>query len=782
MSRTRSTKSPAKRTSRNQKRHSSGFFGRFIRRLIVLGLLVVAVWAIWVDFKVRRDFEALQWALPARIYARPLELYVGAQVSANDITDTLQRLGYRRTNRISGPGEYSVGDSVIQLWTRGFDFWDGEEPSVYVEVDVLGRRVNRLTGDQNNNTLPLVRLEPVEIAQINPGTGEDRLPLSLNDVPPDLVNAVVAVEDHRFYDHFGVDPIGIARAFVTNLRAGAIVQGGSTLTQQLVKNLYLTQDRTLRRKIEEAMMAIALEIHFSKEEILGAYMNEVFLGQDGSRAIHGFALASEYYFGRPLMELPLHDLALLAGLPRGASFYNPRRNQQRALDRRNVVLAQMRNQGFITQAQFDQSSSQPLMVADRPAQRGGGYPAFMDLVRNDLARDYDAEALQTEGLRIFTTLDLRVQNTMESALNDAVAAVEVPNASKTPTPAALEAAMVITDAVTGEVRAVAGSRSSGYTGFNRATQASRQIGSLVKPAVVLAALESGKYSLASVLNDAPMTIALDNRNTWSPRNYDNQMNGEVYLYDALQRSMNLATVDLGMQVGVPSVVDTLRKLGFEGNVQPYPSLLLGAVNMTPVQVASIYQTLASNGFHSPLRAVEAVTTGTGQRLARYGIATEQVFSPASMFQLEWALHGVFERGTARAMLSRLDRRLPLAGKTGTTNDLRDSWFAGYGGDLVGVVWLGYDDNRETGLTGSSGALRVWSDIMNRLEVQPRQLVAPADIQWSRVSAHATHEEASKDCSAPLTLPVRDGQWPAASVNCDSDSSLVDRVIQRLRNL
>lgn len=780
MTRSRSSRFSGK-ASHSPSRRPSGRLGWLLRRLIVLGLVGLTLWCIWIDVKIRRDFEALQWALPARIYARPLELYVGAPVSANDLTDTLQRLGYRRSNRVNGPGEYSVGDGIVQLWTRGFDFWDGEEPSLYVEVDVLGRRVNRITGDSNTGSVPLVRLEPVEIAQINPDTGEDRLPLSLSDVPPDLVNAVVAVEDHRFYDHFGVDPIGIARAFVTNLRAGGIVQGGSTLTQQLVKNLYLTQDRTLRRKIEEALMALALEIHFSKEQILGAYMNEVFLGQDGNRAIHGFALGAEYYFGRPLMELPLHDLALLAGLPRGASFYNPRRNQQRALDRRNVVLSQMMNQGFITQEQFDQARAQPLEVAERPTQRGSGYPAFMDLVRSDLARDYDAQALQTEGLRVFTTLDLRVQNTMEGALNDAVAAVEVRAASSAPSAAALEAAMVITDAVTGEVRAVAGSRRAGYTGFNRATRASRQIGSLVKPAVMLSALESGNYSLASVLNDSPVTIELDNRDTWSPRNYDNQMYGDVYLYDALQRSMNLATVDLGMQVGVPEVVNTLRKLGFEGNVQAYPSVLLGAVNMTPVQVAGMYQTLASNGFRSPLRSVEAVTTGSGERLARYGIATEQVASPASMFQLEWAMQGVFERGTARAMLNRLDRRLPLAGKTGTTNDLRDSWFAGYGGDLVGVVWLGYDDNRETGLTGSSGALRVWSDIMNRLEIQPRQLTAPSDISWQRVAAQATRHESAKDCSSPLMLPLREGQSAPASVNCESGGSFIDRVIDRFRN-
>ena len=771
-----------KRRVSRKKPRTKRFLPRLLLRLFLLATVAVAIWCVFIDFKIRRDFEALQWSLPARLYARPLELYAGAQLSLSDLTDTLQRLGYRSTSNISGPGEYHAADGRVRLWTRGFEFWDGEEPSIYVEAGFLGRSINTLRGDQNSGALALVRLEPVEIAQINPDTGEDRLPLALADVPPDLLNAVVAVEDHRFYSHFGIDPVGIMRAMVTNIRAGAIVQGGSTLTQQLVKNLYLTQDRTFRRKIEEALMALSLELHFSKEEILAAYMNEVFLGQDGNRAIHGFALASDYYFGRPLMELPLEDLALLAGLPRGASYYHPRRNPERALSRRNTVLTQMMNQGYITAEQMERAQARPRQVAERPVQRSSRYSAFMDLVRSDLARDYDADALQNEGLRIFTTLDLRIQHTMEAALNDAVAAVEVPARPGATAGSPLEAAMVITDASTGDVRAMAGSRRAGYTGFNRAMRASRPIGSLVKPAVMLTALESGKFTLASVLKDEPVTVELDNGDTWSPRNYDNQINGDVYLYDALQRSMNMATVDLGMQLGIPAVISTLRKLGFDGPVQPFPSVLLGSVNMTPLEVAGMYQTLASNGFYSPLRAVEAVTTGTGERLMRYGIGSEQVASPASMFQLEWAMQGVFERGTARAMLNRLDRRLPLAGKTGTTNDLRDSWFAGYGGDLVGVVWLGHDDNRETGLTGSSGALRVWTDIMNRVEIQPRQNIAPADISWQRVPAQATRHTSLRDCQSPLMLPLREGQSPDAAVNCESGGSLIDRVLDRFRNL
>ncbi len=756
--------------------------GWLVRRMVLLLVAAIAIWCVWIDYKIRRDFSALQWALPARLYARPVELYAGAHLSAADLTDTLQRLGYREANQVNEPGEFNANSSRVRLWTRGFSFWDGEEPSVYVDVDFLGRRVNSLRGNEATGELALARLEPVEIAQINPDTGEDRLPLALSDVPEHLVNAVIAVEDQRFYSHFGVDPIGIARAFVTNVRAGSIVQGGSTLTQQLIKNLYLTEAQTLRRKIEEALMALALELHFSKDEILGAYMNEIFLGQDGNRAIHGFALAAEHYFGRQLDELELDELALLAGLPRGASFYHPRRNPQRATDRRNVVLTQMMNQGFITQQQMEQAQAQELSVSARPTQRGSGYPAFMDLVRNDLSRDYDADALQTEGLRIFTTLDLRVQNTMEAALVDAVAAVEVPDRPDRPAGDPLEAAMVITDASTGDIRAVAGSRRPGYTGFNRALRAVRPIGSLVKPAVVLTALESGDFTLASILSDAPVTIALDGGDSWSPRNYDNQMYGDVYLYDSLQRSLNLATVDLGMQIGVADVVETLQELGLKSNPPPFPSVLLGSVNMSPLDVAQMYQTLASNGFRSPLRAVEAVTTGTGERLARYGIETQQVADPADMFLLEWAMQGVFERGTARNMINRLDNNLPLAGKTGTTNDLRDSWFAGYGSDLVGVVWLGHDDNRETGLTGSSGALRVWTDIMGRLDIQPRQSFAPSDIVFQRVAGQPVRSGSGPDCSNAVMLPFRAGQLPDPATRCDNTDTLLDTLIDRVRNL
>lgn len=773
-------KSKPKTTQHGQNAPRKRRWWPYIKRVsIALGIVLVG-WCIWIDFEVRRDFEALQWALPARLYARPIELYVGAPISQTELSSYLDHLGYQQTTQVGGPGEYQPSSSQIRLFTRGFDFWDGAEPSLYLNVEFDRNGVSKLAGGQYVGDVPLVRLEPAEIAQINPSTGEDRLPIKLSDVPQALIDAVIAVEDQRFYSHFGVDPIGIGRAMVANLRAGAIVQGGSTLTQQLIKNLYLSRQQTLRRKIEEALMALALELHFSKEDILEAYMNEIFLGQQGNRAIHGFGLASEYYFSRPLAELSLSELATLAGLPRGASYYNPRRYPERATKRRDVVLARMLSQGYITKEQSDTATNKPLSVAASAPSRGKTYPAFLELVRDNLARDYDSEALQTEGLRIFTTLDLRVQDLIDSNLEAAVKSVE--RASANGSDGHLEAAVVISDAITGEVRGIAGGRQRGYAGFNRALNARRPIGSLIKPAVYLAALESGKFSLASVLADRPVSIPLSGSQVWSPTNYDDKLYGDVYLYDALERSMNLATVDLGMKLGLDSVARMIEKLGYNETIPLYPSLLLGAVDMAPIEVAQLYQTLASNGFRSPLRAVEAVTTDQGARLERYGIETVQVSSPESMYLLEYALQGVFNRGTAKSVVGRMEDSLPLAGKTGTTNDLRDSWFAGYGEDLVGVVWLGYDDNRDTGLTGATGALRVWSELMSDLKVRPRLTLPPQSIIWQDIAPQAVTQPNQRDCRGAVSLPFVAGRLPPNAVSCEDSESFMQNIFDRVRGL
>lgn len=764
------------RKSRARRKARGWRLGRVFFLLFFWVGLAGALWSTWIGYQVRQQFESLQWALPGRIYARPLELYVGAHLSRQDLLFYLERSGYQAVRGAPRVGQYRDTDAGVELHTRGFRFWDGEEPARALRVGLSGQRVTEL--HSSAGAVTLARLDPVEIAQINPETGEDRIPLRRDEIPEALVQAIVAVEDQRFYKHYGVDPLGIARALVTNVLRGEISQGGSTLTQQLVKNLYLTRERTLRRKVEEAVMAVALELQFSKDTILTAYINEVFLGQEGSRAIHGFALAAEYYFGRPLSELALPELAMLAGLARGASWYNPLRNPERAMERRNTVLALMHDQGYIEAASYQQAKDAALGVSRGSlATVRNGYPAFLEQVYQDLARDYDRQALRSEGLRIFTTLDLKVQHTLEATLEKSVSAVE---RSTRGSPAALEAAVVITDASTGEVRGLAGSRKPGYTGFNRALHAIRPIGSLIKPAVYLAALESPNLHLASVLADESVSIKLANGDYWEPENYDKFVEGDVYLFDALQRSLNLATVDLGMKLGVAKVVDMLARLGHDKRVNAYPSLLLGAVEMAPIEVAELYQTLASNGFRSGLRSVEAVTSATGEPLEYYGIRSKQAVDASSLFLLEQAMYGVFDNGTAKSVAGKLGAHLPLVGKTGTTNDLRDSWFAGYGDDLVGVVWLGYDDNRSSGLTGASGALQIWAELMKNLDIQPRQTLPPADIVWEKVPRHAERDATWRDCSTTRNLPFRENTLPDPGWFCEASDSFFERVMDRFQ--
>lgn len=743
---------------------------------VALAVVVGSLWCWWIDYKIRRDFEALQWALPARLYSRPLELYAGAHLSPEDLVDYLQRLGYRKSGKVADSGEYRQSGSQFQLQTRGFRFWDGTEQEVFADLTFDGHTISSMKG-KGNEELALVRLEPVEIEQINPTTGEDRMPVGLSEVPPMLVKALVDVEDVRFYQHHGIDPRGIARMVWVNLKAMRIVQGGSTLTQQLIKNLYLSEAQTITRKAQEAVMALALEMHFSKEQILTAYINEVHLGQDGARAIHGFALASQFYFARPLQELRLDEIATLVGIAKGSSYYNPLKHADRARDRRNVVLARMHELGDITDKEFERASKAKLQLREKVMNQNG-YPAFMELVYDNLRRDYDKAALQSEGLNIFTTLDITMQSKMEARLDDAVKRIDRKPNKASP----LETAVVITDANTGEVRALAGGRQRGYSGFNRALHASRPIGSLVKPAVYLTALETKQFNLASVLSDREIVIPQPKGEDWKPQNYDHQINGDVYFFDALQRSLNLATVDLGLRIGVPKVKETLQRLGYTGDVQPYPSLLLGAVNMTPLEVAQMYQAFASNGFRSPIRAVEAVTTSDGKPLAFYGIENKQVASAEDLWLLEHALRGVFERGTAESVQAALAGHLPLAGKTGTTNDLRDSWFAGYGNDLVGVVWVGHDDNRETGLTGATGALQVWTTLMRAMDIQPRQTIEPAELKWEKIPAVAAQRGEQRDCSTTLRVPYLESSAPEVGQSCEVSDSFFGRIIDRFKKL
>ncbi|WP_261843726.1 penicillin-binding protein 1B [Aliamphritea ceti] len=721
-------KAAAKRKSRNTKSKATkpSWLRRLFWLMFKLGLLAsvfAGIGLVYLDIQIRDKFEGKRWALPAKVYARPLELYPGQVLSRESLKLELKGLGYKFQARASQPGTVEWASKRARIYSRGFDFVDGLEPSRRLLVDFAGGSVSRIRDDAGRS-VNLARLEPIQIGGIYPKSNEDRDLLQIEQAPPYLVEALVAIEDRDYYSHYGVSPKGIARAMWVNLKAGRIVQGGSTLTQQLVKNFYLTSDRSFVRKLLEIPMAFLLDRHYSKDEILEAYLNEVYLGQKGSRSIHGFGLASQYFFAQPIQELKLHQVALLAAMVKGPSYYDPRRNPARAKKRRDLVLKVLENEGAITAKQRHQAAQQPLSVVKQKSLHRGAYPAYLDLVKRQLREEYPDEVLSSDGLRIFTALDPVVQANAEQSLVSSVKKLTKKYGKKV---AKLQGSMVVSNPYSGEVLAVVGGKNTRYQGFNRAIDAIRPVGSLIKPAVYLTALEKG-YTLASLLEDEPLTVDLPD-GSWTPKNYDRKSHGDVPLYYSLAKSYNQSTVRLGMDVGVDEVLDTLRRLGFDRDIPAYPSLFLGATAMSPIEVAQIYQTIAGNGFQLPLRAIRMVADAENQELSRYSLVVQQTVNAGPMYQLQFALQQVAHIGTARSAYASLPQSLNLAGKTGTTNDQRDSWFAGFTGDRLAVVWLGADDNSTLPLTGSSGALKTWVELMKRERPQPLVLDQPSAVEY-----------------------------------------------------
>ena len=745
---------PARRRPRSGGRGRRAAGGRrllrsFAWRAALLVLVFAAGYVVWLDIRVRAQFEGKRWALPARVYARPLELWPGARLDPDTLEEELRRAGYHREDRPRRPGSYLRAGGRFVIEAREFRFWDAVEPARRIEVGFDAGSVRTLHA--GGGSAAIVRLEPSLVGRIYPRHHEDRVMVRLGDAPPVLVAGLIAVEDRRFFDHHGISLVAVARAAWANLRAASFVQGGSTLTQQLAKNLFLSRERTLARKATEAVMALLLEARYPKEELLEVYLNEVYLGQEGRRAIHGFGLAARFYFGRRLDELDLSESALLIGLARGASAYNPWRYPERALRRRDLVIDVMAARGVVGGAEAAAAKARPLGVRSERPRGASPHPAFVDLVRRQLSRDYRDDDLRTEGLRIFTALDPGVQATAERTLARELAAAERRRGLAS---GILQGAVLVARADNGEVLAVVGDRRARARGFNRALDAKRPIGSLVKPAVYLTALERG-YSIASPVDDGPVEVRLDDGRRWAPRNHDGEHLGAMPLYRALALSRNAATARLGLSLGVARVAAALERLGLAGPLPSSPSLLLGSIDLSPFQVAQVYQALANEGFRSPLRSIHEVTGPEGRPLARYGFSVEQVADPAAVYVLRSALEAVFEEGTGRGVRESLPAAVRAAGKTGTTNGGRDSWFAGFAGDYVAVVWVGFDDNRAAGLSGSGQALRVWAGIVSRLPAAGGAAPAvPEGVEWRWTGFDGEPYRTDPGCPGAVRLPYR----------------------------
>ncbi len=740
----------------------------------------VTVWVVHLDGVVTREFQGRHWSVPARVFAAPLELYVGAPVGAVDIEAELRRLHYRIGDPAAGPGLYRRSGDTFEVNARRVRFIDESRAPTRVAIRADQASITDLKS-ANGEDLPVFRLDPPVVGSVSPVHGEDRLVLGPADVPPLLRAGIKLIEDRRFDEHHGVDPVGILRALWADLRAGRVVQGGSTLTQQLVKNYFLSDAQTVGRKVTEAVMALRLEAHFSKEDILLAYFNEVYLGEDGARAIHGFGLASEYYFAKPLDELDPGELALLIGLVKGPSYYEPRRHPERALARRNLVLQEFGEAHLIDPALAKRAMLKPLGL--KPP--GDSYlPSYLDLVRRHLKRDYAEADLAAAGLSIYTSLDLRAQAAAEHALTQNLKRLDAASRVRNDH---LEGAVIVAEPNSGDVVAVVGGRDAGIDGFDRALDARRPIGSLVKPAIYLTALETGRYTAATIIPDAPIELKLGDGTVWAPQNFEHEVYGPVPMARALAESMNLASVRLGLDLGLPQVADKLQHLGLPTRPVLNPSMLLGTVEMTPLEVVEVYTALANGGFRARLRAVRAVLDEQGRPLKSFKVQVEPAAPPAAVYQLDRMLTLVTTHGTGRNAVAHLPRGTIVAGKTGTSSDTRDSWFAGFTGSYLAVAWVGYDDNRPTGLTGAAGALPVWGDTMARLRSASFEPVPPEGIE-DRWIDFSDGLETTPACSAdavsvalPLgtVLPVKPGCHQAAA---EPSGGVTDKVKAWFKNI
>lgn len=723
------------------------WFLRIVKTSLFVTILL-AFYLVYLDAWVQERMNGPKWQTPVKIFARPLNLYNHVFLPKAELVEELKLLGYAPVSSITQPGQFLVKQNYVEFYRRHFLHQEGEQQAKRVRVGFEKDRIAQVEvfTESQWQISPLEYLDPLLISRQTKGTNEDREIVDLSLVPEWMVDTLLVVEDRNFYHHYGISPSAIARALWANLMAGKKVQGGSTITQQLAKNLLLNDNRkTYLRKIKEAFIALILDYRFSKDAILEAYFNEIYLGQDGGRAIHGFALASKFYFNKLLVNLSPEEFALLTAMVKGPSYYSPSKHSERTKMRRDLVLEMMVSHNVITRDEYQYYVDLPMVVDLQKRRAKSKFPAYLQLVERELD-ELDLLSEGEDGLVVFTGLDPVLQTSYQREFARSLKGLE-----KQRKLTGINGAVVTLNLENGSVSALVGDRNAQAHGFNRALDANRNIGSLIKPAVYLAGLRNPQYHLGSLISNQPVKMESNQGKAWNPENYDKTTSPHIALQEALVKSVNLATVHLGMEVGLNKVIDTLRDLGVEGSVNKYPSLLLGAASMSPLDAASLYYPIANFGQKQTIGAITSITDKTGYLIWQKDTERKQVIDYATAYELGYALNQVTKSGTA-ARLGATYSDISFGGKTGTTDDLRDSWFAGFDQNKVTTIWIGKDDNSSVDLTGSQGALSVFIALQKARTAESVLKPLPSDSEMRFVDKN-TGEILSDECGESYSVPI-----------------------------
>ncbi|OGP59268.1 MAG: hypothetical protein A2V65_07765 [Deltaproteobacteria bacterium RBG_13_49_15] len=679
---------------------------------LMMGGMGIALYCWRLSVGIEERFSGRRWRIPSRVYSDVTILYPGQKINRVHLHAKLKNLGYCQVvQKPNISGEIRINDSDIEIFLKDFKIAEKGRPAYPLKIQFNGKEIESMVRMDTGEQVPILEIEPEELMLFFGAEREQRRLVSIRQIPDHLIHAVLAIEDNRFYRHPGVDPIGLVRALWTNIRSGAIRQGGSTITQQLAKNYFLTPDRTFSRKIKELLIAVTIEVFYKKEDILEIYLNEIYFGQKGSVSVNGIGEAADFYFGKTADRLAPEESAALAGLIKAPNRYSPFQDAGLCRVRRNMVLKAMLKEGWLSEQNFAELSSLPVRTSTYRTY-GKTAPYFIDYVNKQVSLLYSPESLSSLGLAIYTTLDTQVQSAAEEALKKGLEKLERqnPRLRRSSKMKRLQGGILVMHPKTGAILAMVGGRDYNESQFNRIDQARRQPGSTIKPFVYLSALDD--LMPTSLLSNEPKVYEINGK-SWEPKNYKPMAEKELSMRKALAYSVNVATVDLAMKTGLERVVRTLEEFHFTTTLKPYPSVALGSFEVVPMELARAYCAFAADGIQPFPLSLRDVVDEKGEVLKRRYMTVSQLVHPAKAYLINSMLQSAVLYGTGRS-LKGFGIDFPVAGKTGTTNDYKDAWFVGYTPEVLALVWVGFDNSDSIGLTGADAALPIWADLIKNI--------------------------------------------------------------------